>query len=217
VPAFKQLPLIRPRVLLAITVGVMASVLLPVRLRPIPCALIGWNCGAWIYLFLAWWKMGTSSSDDVSTTAVKEDESATAVISVLAFAAIASSVAVVVELTAAKIHGGTGALFDYGLTVATMLSAWMITPTIFALHYARCYYANPMEPSLGFPRESFNPNYWDFLYFSITIAVAFQTSDVALHSAPLRRAVLVQSITSFFFNMAVLGLFVNIAAGLISS
>lgn len=217
VPAIKQLILIRPRVLFAVAAGILAYVLLPARLRPIPCTLIGWNCGAWVYLLLAWWRMGTATSDDVRALAEKEDESATAVLSVVSLAAIASLIAIVVELTAARSLGVRGALVNYGLTAATMLSAWMIIPTIFALHYARCYYANPAVPSLKFPQDDFDPDYWDFLYFSVTIAVAFQTSDVALRSTSIRRAVLAQSVMSFFFNMAVLGLSVNIAAGLVGS
>jgi uncharacterized membrane protein len=57
----------------------------------------------------------------------------------------------------------------------------------------------------------------DFLYFSFTIAVASQTSDVVLRSTAVRRTALAQSVLSFFFNVAVLGLSVNIAAGLVGS
>ena len=208
---------VRPRVLFAVTVGILASVLVPAGFRPIGCALIGWNCGAWIYLLLAWRRMGSATPDEIRSLAKDEDERATAVLTVISFAAIASLAAVIVELAAAKTLGRSGAFFNYGLTVSTMLSAWLIIPTIFALHYARCYYADLAAPSLKFPQDDLIPDYWDFLYFSVTIAVAFQTSDVALRSRSIRRAVLAQSVLSFFFNMAVLGLSVNVAAGLVGA
>ncbi|MCS6457011.1 DUF1345 domain-containing protein, partial [Burkholderia thailandensis] len=99
---------------------------------------------------------------------------------------------------------------------ATLFGAWFLIPTIFTLHYARLYYASPAsERALRFPDTKLEPDYWDFLYFSFTIAVASQTADVALGSRPARRAVLSQSILSFYFNMAVLGLSINVAAGLL--
>jgi transposase-like protein len=70
---------------------------------------------------------------------------------------------------------------------------------------------------LRFPDHKLEPDYWDFLYFSFTIAVASQTSDVVLRSRSIRRAARAQSILSFYFNVAVLGLCINIAAGLLGS
>jgi uncharacterized membrane protein len=60
-----------------------------------------------------------------------------------------------------------------------------------------------------------NPDYWDFLYFSFTIAVAAQTSDVIIMNRSTRKTVLAQSILSFLFNVAILGFSINIAAGLL--
>ena len=60
-----------------------------------------------------------------------------------------------------------------------------------------------------------DPDYWDFLYFSFTIAVAVQTSDVTVRTSAMRKLVLAQSVLSFFFNLVILGLSINIAAGLI--
>jgi len=55
------------------------------------------------------------------------------------------------------------------------------------------------------------------LYFSYTIAVAAQTSDVSVMSRSMRKIVLAQSILSFFFNLAILGLSINIAASLVGN
>jgi uncharacterized membrane protein len=91
-------------------------------------------------------------------------------------------------------------------------------PTIFTQHYARLYYGpGQKETPLLFLDHELEPDYWDFLYFSFTIAVASQTSDVVLRSRSIRRAALAQSILSFYFNVAVLGLCINIAAGLLGS
>jgi uncharacterized membrane protein len=70
---------------------------------------------------------------------------------------------------------------------------------------------------LAFPDQEPNPDYWDFLYFSFTISVAVQTSDVQVMTHSARKVVLAQSILSFLFNAAILGLSINIAASLVGS
>jgi uncharacterized membrane protein len=60
------------------------------------------------------------------------------------------------------------------------------------------------------------PAFWDFAYFSFTIAAACQTADVSTTEASIRRVVILHEIVSFAFNVAILGFAINITAGLIS-
>jgi uncharacterized membrane protein len=124
-----------------------------------------------------------------------------------------------VELSSAKGLGAVQASINFALTGATMVGAWLLIPTVFTLEYARHYHqaGKGGGASLKFPNEDEPLDYWDFMYFSFTIAVASQTSDVSVCSRRARRVALAQSILSFFFNAAVLGLCVNIAAGLLGS
>ncbi|WP_071524182.1 DUF1345 domain-containing protein [Providencia sneebia] len=50
------------------------------------------------------------------------------------------------------------------------------------------------------------PNYSDFIYFLFTIADVLQKADVEIDSSPRQEAVLFQSVISFIFNIAILGL-----------
>jgi len=109
-------------------------------------------------------------------------------------------------------------LAHYAFTGATVVGSWCLLATLFAFHYARAYYRSPAERrALRFPDGETCPDYWDFLYFSFTIAVAAQTSDVSVMSRPMRRIVLAQSVLGFFYNVAILGLAINIAAGLVGT
>lgn len=208
----------RPRIFIGVGVGVIAYVVQPWHLRPIQQALLAWDVGMWAYLAMIWALMARASPEDVQRVAEREDEGATAVLAIITSAAIASLVAIVVELSAAKGLGAGQASINYALTGATMIGAWLLIPTVFTLEYARYYHqAGENEASLKFPEENARLDYWDFLYFSFTIAVASQTSDVSLCSRRARRTALAQSILSFFFNAAVLGLSVNMAAGLLGS
>ncbi|AOJ77789.1 DUF1345 domain-containing protein [Burkholderia ubonensis] len=206
----------RPRLVAAFAAGVLCALVLPLPLRSTVRALIGWDVAVWLYLALMWVRMVTAHHHQVREIAIREDENATTVLTIICFATVASVAAIAIELATAKGVGFRAGLGHYAVTVATLFGAWFLIPTIFTLHYARLYYGSPCaDRALRFPDDHPEPDYWDFLYFSFTIAVASQTADVALGSRPARRAVLSQSILSFYFNMAVLGLSINVAAGLL--
>jgi len=96
-----------------------------------------------------------------------------------------------------------------------VIGSWLLIGVIFSVHYARLYYTwQGKEPALRFAEGLLTPNYWDFLYFSFTIGVAVQTSDVGVATRSLRKVVLGQSLIGFLFNTAILGFSINIAAGL---
>jgi uncharacterized membrane protein len=106
----------------------------------------------------------------------------------------------------------------YAFTALTVVGSWLLVGVLFCFHYAHVYYRAPKDRlPLRFPDEGLEPNYWDFLYFSFTIAVAVQTSDVTVMSRTMRKLVLGQSVLSFFFNLLILGLSINIAAGFMNS
>lgn len=209
----------RPRAVVALVIGVLVAIFAPREFRPIVRGLAGWDTAAWLYLILIWIQMARAGQEKVQEVAVREDETAGMFLTIVSAAAVASIVAVVVELAAAKNLGFRSALPNYLLTGFTMIGAWCLIPTLFTLHYARHYYQSGSiqhdETSLKFPDTHLKPNYWDFLYFAFTIAVASQTSDVVLRSTEVRRTALAQSVLAFFFNAAVLGLCVNTAAGLL--
>jgi uncharacterized membrane protein len=78
------------------------------------------------------------------------------------------------------------------------------------------YLSSTNSRPLKFPDDESRPDYWDFLYFSFTIAVALQTADVSIMSRSMRKIVLAQSILSFLFNMVIIGSSINVFASLIS-
>ncbi len=59
--------------------------------------------------------------------------------------------------------------------------------------------------------------FWDFAYFSFTIAAACQTSDVSTCGYRIRKIVLIQTLISFLFNASILGFAINVTAGLVGS
>jgi uncharacterized membrane protein len=206
----------RPRLMIGILVGVLVAALVPVATRPVARVLVGWDGAIWSYLVLVWIHMARASEESVQRNAQREDENAGTVLFLLCAATVLSIVAIVLELGTTKDLSTTSKVLLSVLTGLTLIGAWFLIPTIFTLHYARMYYgSDPAAPALVFPDREVKPNYWDFLYFSFTIACASQTADVGMRGRSMRRAVLAQSILSFYFNVSVLGLCVNIAASMV--
>ncbi len=134
---------------------------------------------------------------------------------IIAPAALTSLVAVVFELVAAKAAGPHHAGSHLAFAFVTVVGSWLLLPTLFALTYAAAYYGPEPDGGLDFPKSppTFEPEHTDFLYFSFTIAVTAQTSDVAVTTREMRRLVLAHSILSFLFNTTILAFAINAAAG----
>jgi len=208
----------RPRMVTGLVLGIVIGVLLAgVPMRPMIRVLVSWDAAVWTYLALMWIEMARADHDRVRDIARREDENAGVVLAIVSIATVASVAVIVLELASSKGGAGSG-VSHYLMTGITLIGAWFLIPTIFTLHYARLHFAtDTQETALKFPDHKLDPNYWDFLYFSFTIAVASQTSDVTLRSRDVRRVALAQSVLSFYFNLAVLGLCINMAAGLLGS
>jgi uncharacterized membrane protein len=56
----------------------------------------------------------------------------------------------------------------------------------------------------------------DFAYFSFTLGMCFQVSDVTISSSRIRRAALLHALISFVYNTTILALALNLAFGLLS-
>jgi len=211
----------RPRLLSAIIAGVACYFLLPLfpaHLSVFERLMVSWNVLAWLYLISIWVQMMTAKPERIREVAQSQDESSTQVLTLVSITCLVSMLVIFMELSTVKQLSGTAKSFHLILTVTTLIVSWSLLPTAFSMHYAHLYYRRGAEShkALLFPDKIEKPEYWDFLYFSFTLAVACQTADVATGNTEVRRITLIQSVLAFVFNLAVLGLSVNVAAGLMS-
>ena len=96
------------------------------------------------------------------------------------------------------------------LIVLTLAIAWLFSNTVYALHYAHLAYTDEAKCSgLSFPGTD-EPLYWDFVYFSFTLGMTFQTSDVTISDRGLRRIVTMHALAAFAFNIGVLAFTINV-------
>jgi uncharacterized membrane protein len=172
--------------------------------------IVGWDCGVALYLMLICRLMARESIARIRERAAVEDEGAIALLVLTTAAAIASLAAVVAEL------GHSPSAYQVTLGIGTILLSWTFMHTIFALHYAHEFYGEGGDHRIGglvFPGDE-GPDYWDFLYYSLVVAMTAQVSDVQITSKVIRRLTAAHGVISFFFNVTVLALTVNIVSTL---
>lgn len=186
---------------------------------------LGWDVGVGLFLVESVFKLARArSADDIRERAAALDEAGGAVLPLALFAALASIAVVVgeaVQVAGDKDQAGGAAV----LGLATVALSWTFVHAIFAFHYAHIYYA-PGAAARGdrghaqdrggliFPGGE-DPDYWDFVHFSLIIGVAQQTADIQISSKTLRRTATVHSVTAFLFNTVVVALTVNLAVTLL--
>jgi uncharacterized membrane protein len=201
----------RPRLFLAIVLGIVVGALLPGEWRVATRLLVAWDIAIALYLVLAFRLMTNCDINRIKLRAAHQDEGRITILVLVVSSALASLMAIIAEL------GGANRQPPHlALAAVTILLSWAFTHTIFALHYAHEYYGEKSHKGSGlnFPGEA-PPDYWDFMYFSFVVGMTSQVSDVAVASSVLRRLVAVHGVVSFIFNVTLLALMVNIAAGAI--
>jgi uncharacterized membrane protein len=126
------------------------------------------------------------------------------------------SLVILVTLAAELATGRHPGATEKWLVVATLALAWAFANMVYALHYAHLYYRCAKGGGdfggLDFPGGRTEPDYGDFVYFSFTLGIALQTSDVAITSPRIRRIVTGHCIAAFIYNLGVLALAINLLA-----
>ncbi|EKT63931.1 DUF1345 domain-containing protein [Providencia burhodogranariea] len=206
----------RPRFIISLFVACITFFALLPTQNPMMSLILSWNAFAWLYLLFLFGRVINRNAKDIHKLTKIEDESARMVIFFLMSGCCMSLLVLFFVLGGHGVLPKSDKFFPYILTASTLISSWLLLPTGFTMHYAHLYYNNPEQdkPWLLFPDKLTEPSYSDFMYFSFTIAVASQTADIAVASTLMRRAVMLQSIISFVFNIAILGLCINISASL---
>ena len=203
----------------ALAVAAITFLLLPWQLAWPIRALATWNAYNLCGLGMAWFSIVSTDPSAVARDACLQDSSRTAIFFFVVIAAVASIFAVGAELGTAKgldhAHLGEHVLF----CLLTIAGSWVLVHTIFTLRYAHVYYGLGEDEKpiggLNFPDED-RPDYLDFAYYSFTIGMTSQTSDIAVSSQRIRRLTLAHGLVSFVFNMAILSLSLNIISSLFS-
>lgn len=179
--------------------------------------LVAWNGAALLYLALALHMALTDTPERMHRRALLQGEGRVGVLVLVVLSAAAVLLAVASQLATVKNLEESQRYLHVALAGLTVVTSWLFTQTLLALHYAHDFYvarARHQADPLVFPGTP-NPTYSDFFYFSSVIGTSGQTADVSFNGSALRAVGTLHCILAFFFNATLLALGINVAAGLL--
>jgi len=217
----------RPRLTLGVVLGIVvyASMFVATDADARMRFIGAWDAGATFTLIAMFFGLRETPVAAMKQLAERQDAGKWAVLAFAALAAVASLVVIAAEMPLVKEARGAEQVVRVVLVVYTIVLSWAFMQTIFAVHYAHDYYMEVELPvtaqgrlseRLIFPGDR-PPTYGEFLYFSFTIGMTFQVSDVQIADPDLRRLVVVHGALAFFYSTGILALAINLVAGLISA
>jgi len=197
---------------LGLAAGIACAALAPWQVAD----LCGWDVASLLFLTRIWWIIRPLDAKATEKWADREDAS-TAVADLVVVSAATACIAGagLTLLHAGKSAGGTKAAM-IALAALSVVLAWAAVHTVFTLRYARLYYSGE-DGGIDFnARHDEAPCYLDFAYVAFTVGMTFQVSDTDITDLAVRRTILRHALLSFVFGAMILGMTINIVAGLLA-
>lgn len=168
--------------------------------------MVGFDIAALIFLVACLPLLKVTNPMVIREHSGSNDANRTTLLVLTAAVSAAILAAVAVETL---VEGGLG-LRTKTLIVATLLIAWLFANSVYALHYA--HMVATREGGIDFPGKE-PPGYADFAYFSFTLGMTFQTSDVNVSDKAIRNVVTFHCLAAFVFNLGILAFTINVLGG----
>lgn len=204
------------RFLLALALGLVAAAL-AFALPAIDRLLIFSDVLCLSYLGMVGVTMRHMSPQGLARHADADDEGARLIVLIAVGVVMVSLSAIVLTLH----DQGAGSRLRAGLALVSVPLGWAMIHMVMAFHYAHTWYrpqgvGKPPLGGLDFPglAEGASPGIWDFVYYSYTLGMTAQTSDVEVTRTAFRKITILHSALSFFYNTVLLALAVNAAVSL---
>jgi uncharacterized membrane protein len=201
------------RSLLSLSVGALCASAMSQWFDWQACLVGAWDGASLTLLLLSWLLIAQETPEQTKQRAAQEDPGRRLLRTISVTASVASLGSVAVAMRKAESLWATHQVLLV-LSLVAAVSAWLLTHTSYALHYAHLYYRDDGdgEGGLDFPGGQ-APAGLDFAYFSFTIGMCYQVSDVSIGSRRMRQTTLGHALLSFVFNTAVLALTLNLLMG----
>jgi uncharacterized membrane protein len=172
---------------------------------------VGWAVAALTYSLHVWLRLARLDAAATRAHASREDPERAVTDLLVIMISVASLFSVGFVLVRAASATGSEQVALAGLAVASVALSWILLHTLYALRYARLYYAN--AGGISFNQDD-PPRYSDFAYLAFTLGMTYQVSDTNISRSDIRSAALGHSLLSFLFGSFVLATTINLIAGL---
>ena len=172
---------------------------------------VGWAVAALAYSLRVWLHLGRFDAEQTRENASREDPERGVTDVLIVLLSVASLFSVGIVLVQASMAHGTHQVVLAALAVVSVALSWVLLHTLYALRYARLYYAN--DGGISFNQDE-PPRYSDFAYLAFTLGMTYQVSDTNISRSDIRAAALGHALLSFLFGSFVLATTINLIAGL---
>ena len=188
---------------------------------PVIPVMIAWQVGAVVHLVLLFTVFRNRTTRNVPVASRPLPRRVLESLSwVLPIIASVTGVASGVRLLTTDGSNGSGssdALLVGLLGSITVVLAWVLLQTGFAEIYESVYEGLPDPSMISFPGIDDDPTLGDFLYMSFTVGTSFAVAGATIASRKVRRVILVQSVTSFFYNAFLIAVAIQVIQGIIAN
>ncbi|HWT55440.1 MAG TPA: DUF1345 domain-containing protein [Candidatus Microsaccharimonas sp.] len=201
------------RLVLAAFAGIVGGIIAGKVAEWYLAPLVGWDVAVTIYLGWMWATIEKLDDADTKEFALREDPSRRMAEFVLLGASIVSLAAVgLVLVGSGGVSDVTQTALRAGLSVFSVVLAWILTHTIFMLRYAELYYRGS-KGGVEFAGTT-DPTFRDFAYLAFTMGMTFQVSDTGFKSGKFRSIALRHALLSYLFGTVIVATTINLVAGL---
>lgn len=199
-----------PRFILFVAILTAASAGAAWRTDWLHGVMIGFDAAAFILLLSCIPLLFDSDAKAMRRHAAENDANRAVLLGITAAVTSVILVTVGMELSQSQRLSAGG----IALIVATLALAWLFSNVVYALHYAHMFYREDERGGgvfggIDMPGTK-EPDYWDFVYFSFTLGMTFQTSDTGITSGRYRRVAIFHCFAAFVFNIGVLAFTINV-------
>lgn len=210
-----ELPLraqVRLRWAVALIVGAVAGVAVGVLLGVAAGFLAGWAAlavfsAAWTLLQV--WRMNAA---ETRLHATAEDPGRRVARAVAIVGSVVSLAAVAAVVLHSRHSSGLDAYLLAGIAVLSVIASWLLIQTDYMLRYAKEYYEDDAR-GIDFNQRE-DPEYSDFIYFSVGLGIAYQVADTNISRNAIRRIVIAQTMLGYLFGAGIIATTINLIAGL---
>ncbi|HWJ92183.1 MAG TPA: DUF1345 domain-containing protein, partial [Flavisolibacter sp.] len=194
------------RVAVSLIVAVLSFVLVFRNHSLTIAALSWWIVFSAFLLLFSWATILARHPKDTAIIASEQDEGYWLLFIIILTASIFSLFGILYLLHRVPTVSRESARMQLLLSIIALFTSWILIHTLFTIKYADMYYRTVAEGKdpvqgnggLSFPGAQ-SPDFLDFAYYSFTIGMTYQTSDVNTTTQRARRLTLLHSLISFIY------------------
>ncbi len=199
--------------------AILVYVFVPAWLHGATRFVAAYDAFALILLAFFWFK-GLHADPKLTRARASDDDPGRNFMGLIVFGAVVVGLVAAIAILGhgPQVRNDVERFAAYLLGFIAIGAGWFLVHTIYTLRYAHLFYYDDDGEGCGgikFPGTE-EPSDIDFAYFAFCIGTSFAVSDPQVTDTSVRRTVIAHSIISFAYNSVIVGMVINLFAGIFS-